>query len=234
MNLAFFLRQRTSIIRLFYDKARVPFEQLKRDIEEEVPPWEPTPFNPDYDSGEPPYMEQWTEAEQTRELVGMIAVSLLSDTLKLYFETLSREIGLSFADDKQRKDYFKNGVVEGYRRILSEIMGDEFETCRVRFDVIEQVVLARNDIAHNSDFLSFRTRHNKKTIQKHPNPFFVEAANEVDPDPAPWRFLRIEVRREQLMAAVDEVEAFADCIQQRDHVLVEWRRGSRQSDPTRQ
>ncbi|TAV81573.1 hypothetical protein [Rhizobium leguminosarum] len=168
MNLAFFLRQRTSIIRLFYDNARVPFEQLKRDIEEEVPPWEPPPFDPDYDSSKPPYMEQWTQAEQTRELVGMMAVSLLSDTLKLYFDTPSREIGLSFSDDKERKDCFKSGVVEGYRRILSETMGDEFETLRVRFDVIEQVVLARNDIAHNSDFLSFRTRHNEKTIQKHP------------------------------------------------------------------
>lgn len=40
MDLSYFVRERTNIIRLSYDKGRVPFEQLKCDIEEEMPPWE--------------------------------------------------------------------------------------------------------------------------------------------------------------------------------------------------
>ena len=98
MDLSYWMRQRTDIIRLFYDKGRVPFEQLKRDIEEEVRPWEPPYFNPETDDPEPPFLAEWMQADQTRELVGMLAVSLLADTLSLYFTELEREIGIAFVD----------------------------------------------------------------------------------------------------------------------------------------
>lgn len=69
MDLDYRTRQRTDMIRLFYDKARVPFEQLKRDIEEEVRPWEPPAFNPETDDAEPAFIAG-------RELWTLIAVSL--------------------------------------------------------------------------------------------------------------------------------------------------------------
>lgn len=102
MDLAYWTRQRTDIIRLFYDKGRVPFEQLKRDIEEEVRPWEPPYFNPETDNPEPAFLAEWMQADQTRELIGMLAVSLLADTLSLYFVELEREIGIAFVDPKER------------------------------------------------------------------------------------------------------------------------------------
>jgi len=228
MNLPYFLRQRTDIIRLFYDKGRVPFEQLKRDIEDEVRPWEPPPFNPDYDTGEPPFVEEWMQAEQTRELVGMLAVSLLSDTLKLYFNELEKEIGFEFNDTKTRQTLFKQGFVEAYRQILEHVTGNEFVTCQVRFDVIEQVVLARNDFSHNDNFLSMQTRHNAKTLEKHRNPFFVAPPVSGDEMPAEWRFMEIEVSRENLMAAIDEVEKLADWVQSKDRTISEWREMRRQ------
>ncbi|MCM2398734.1 hypothetical protein NBH19_21885 [Rhizobium sp. S95] len=223
MDLGYFLRQRTSLIRLFYDKARVPFEQLKRDIEEEVPPWEPPFFDPDTDSGEPPYLVEWIQAEQTRELVGLLSVSLLSDTLKLYFHELERHFGIRWQDEKARKNHFKQGVVEAYRQIIEHVMGEEFRTCPVRFDVIEQVILARNDFAHNDNFLSFQTRHNAKTLEKHPNPFFV-GREDNETASASWGNFQLEVSREALMAAIAEVEKLADWVQHNDNVVWEWRR----------
>jgi hypothetical protein len=99
--LTYFLRERTKIIRLFYDKGRVPFEQLKRDIEDEVQPWESPAYSSDIDSGEPKFLEEWMQAEQTRELVGMLAVSLLSDTLKLYLDAYAAE--MAWREDKRRE-----------------------------------------------------------------------------------------------------------------------------------
>lgn len=220
MNLAYWVRQRTDIIRLFYDKGRVPFEQIKRDIEEEVKPWEPPPFNPDTDSPEPAFLDEWLQAEQTRELVGMLAVSLLADTLGVYFAELEREIGivLSQAD---RKAVFRDGKVEGYRQILEYVMGGKFADCPVRFDVIEQVILARNDFAHGDNILSFQTDHNKKTLEKHPNPFF--AADPTEEDDGSWRLRTIEVSREKLMAAINEVERLADWVQENEDAIWEWR-----------
>ncbi len=227
MDLAYFMRERTAIIRLFYDKGRLPFEQLKQDIEDEVPPWRPLSFNPDYDSPEPAFLGEWMQAEQTRELVGMLAVSLLSDTLKLYFAEFERDVGFAFKDDKARQAHFRQGFIEGYRQILEHIMGDAYATCPVRFDLIEQVVLARNDIAHSSDFVSFNARHNRKTLEKHPNPFFVDEDSRVEPGALAWNALKIEVSREKLMAAVDEVEKLADWVQENNAVVWEWRRRRR-------
>lgn len=239
MDLAYFLRERTNLIRLFYEKGRLPFEQMKQDIEDEVPPWAPPPFNPETDDPEPPFVAEWMQAEQTRELIGMLAVSLLSDTLKLYFDELEQEIGIAFTDDKARRAHFKQGWVEAYRQILQRVMGEAYATCPVRFDLIEQVVLARNDFAHNSDFVTFQTRHNKQTLEKHPNPFFVELRHQPestesrfpdDGDPPSWRAVKIEVSRENLMTAIEEIEKLADWVQQNDEAIWEWRRRAPKTD----
>lgn len=224
MDLSYWMRQRTDIIRLFYDKGRVPFEQLKRDIEEEVRPWEPPYFNPDTDDPEPAFLAEWIQADQTRELVGLLSVSLLADTLSLYFVELEREIGIAFVDQKERAALFKLGKVEAYRQIIEHVMGDAFKYCPVRFDVIEQVILARNDFAHGQDFISFQTTHNQRTVERHPNPFFTNANEHlVDGDMPEWRRLTIEVSREKLMAAIDEVEKLADWVHRNDEAVWEWR-----------
>lgn len=224
MDLAYWTRQRTDIIRLFYDKGRVPFEQLKRDIEEEVRPWEPPYFNPETDNPEPAFLAEWMQADQTRELIGMLAVSLLADTLSLYFVELEREIGIAFVDPKERTALFKLGKVEAYRQIIQHVLGDAFENCPVRFDVIEQVILARNDFAHGQDFISFQTMHNQRTIEKHPNPFFTNTKESLAEGDIPnWRRLSIEVSREKLMAAIDEVEKLADWVDRNEEAVWEWR-----------
>lgn len=219
MDLSYFMRERTAIIRLFYDKGQLPFEQMKKDIEDEVPPWEPPPFDPDTDHVEPPFLEEWMQAEQTRELVGMLAVSLLADTLTLYFADLEKEIGIAFVDPKERVALFRRGKVEAYRQILQAVMGDAFASCPVRFDVIEQVILARNDIAHGGDLMSVNARHNQKTLEKHPNPFFVDVDNRAQPGSLAWNVLKIEVSREKLLAAVDEVEKLAFWVQENEDAI---------------
>lgn len=226
MNLSYFMRERTKIIRLFYEEGRVPFEQLKRQIEDGVPPFEPPPFNPEYDDSEPPFLSEWIEAEQTRELVGMLAVSLLSDTLKLYFEELEREIGFEFISKKAREDHFKQGFVPAYKQILEHIMGDKFYSCGVRFDIIEQVILARNDLSHNGRLITFSTKHNRKTLEKHPNPFFAndDLRSEYSNKCVQWGGLPIEVSRDRLLEAITEVEKLADWIQENDYSILKWQR----------
>ncbi len=238
MDLSYFMRERTALIRLFHEKSRVPFDQMQRDIEEGLPPWEPPPFNPDRDSPEPPFVDEFMQAEHVKELVGLFAVSLLADTLKGYFEELERDLGIEFKDDKARRAHFRVGWVEAYRQIIEHVMGDAYSTCTVRFDLIEQVVLARNDFAHNTDFVIFQAKHNKQTLLKHRNPFFVgpdhraltdEDALDMEETPPWWGGPKIEISEEKLMTAIAEVEGLADWVQSNEAVMWEWqRRGAAQ------
>ncbi|SHJ95040.1 hypothetical protein SAMN02745911_3792 [Aureimonas altamirensis DSM 21988] len=232
MDLSYFMRERTALIRLFYTKCRLPFDEMQQEIEAEVPPWEPPPFNPDYDSPEPAFVEEFMQAEHARELVGLFAVSLLADTLKGYFEELQRDLCIEFKDDKARRAHFKAGPVEGYRQIIEHVMGEAYASCPVRFDLIEQVVLARNNFAHNTDFVIFQTAHNRKTLKKHPNPLFVsrlyEPAEEEEDEGLQPLSLRsgpkIEIDEDKLMTAIAEVEKLADWVQSNEQVMWEWQR----------
>lgn len=224
MHLHRHLRQRTDLIRIFFRQGRFGMEQMKRDIENEVPPWEPGYFDPDYDSPEPAFLNEWLQAESTRDLVGMLAVSLLSDTLKVYFAELGAEMGIRFKDDDERKTYFRKGFVEPYRKILKHVFGYRFEECPARFDLIEQVVLARNDFAHNEDLVSFETRHGTTTIKKHQNPFFIDEKRRSGIDESlPWHFENIGVTEAKLMEAVDEVEKLADWVTENYDAIIAWR-----------
>jgi hypothetical protein len=235
MDLSYFMRERTALIRLFHGRGRLPFEQMQRDIEEEVPPWEPPSVDPESYDGEPAFVEEFMQAEHVKELVGLFAVSMLADTLKSYFDEFQRDMGISFPTEKARQACFNEGWVEGNRRIIQEVMGDAYATCDVRFDLIEQVVLARNDFTHNTDFVIFQAKHNKKTHTKHPNPFFVGPDNEMETDnsldlgdtPSWWGGPKIVVSEEKLMTVIAEVEKLADWVQSNEEVMWEWERRQR-------
>lgn len=232
MDLSYFMRERTALIRLFYEKGRLPFERMQHDIEAGDSPWEWPPFNPETDDPEPPFVEEYMQAEHVRELVGLFAVSLLADTLKAYFHELENDVGFKFEDSNARKAHFKKGFVEAYRQIIEHILGDAYRGCPIRFDLIEQVVLARNDFAHNTNFVTFHTAHNKTTLNKHQNPFFVEpgykAADGEDDEAFQslswWRGPKIAVSQENLMAAIDEVEKLADWVQSHERAFWQWQR----------
>jgi hypothetical protein len=229
MDIARLLRERTDIIRLFYTRGQQAFVQMKLDIESEEGDWEPPQFNPDTDDGEPPFLAEWLQAEQTRELVGMLAVSLLSDTLKLYFEMMEKELRVQFTSIKERKATFKkHGFVEVYRQMLETITGAAYANCPVDFAMIEQVVLTRNAVAHNDDFFSFRTKHTEKTLKKHSNPFFVDDAAATTPGARPsYAPLMVEVSEAKIMRTVDEVEKLADWVSASEEPIWEWRQKQR-------
>jgi len=56
---------------------------------------------------------------------------------------------------------------------LGEILNTDWVDCRVNFDIIEQVVLARNEQAHGGQLSSFHVLHNSNSLRKHRHPFFV-------------------------------------------------------------
>lgn len=241
MDILFFLKQRTDFIRRHYDLSVGPFEERKRLIDRSEPPFDDPPYSED---SEPPYLTEWLDAHTSMQLVGMSCVSLLSDALKLYLNLLQRG-QLRFAFTAQAAKRLKRQFVPTYRDALGEIFATDWTDTGIDFDLIEQVMLARNRGQHGTDLTSFALTHDDRTLKNHPIPFFISPAEAMAADGgrALTGFLApmIEVTRETLFRAIDEVEKLADWVEAHRARLAEWRKvqnealkspSSQPNDPT--
>ena len=133
MDLAFFLRERTALIRHFFDTASAPFIETKRQIEAGEPPFHDPPWD---DSGEPAFMKEWARADVELELLGRACITMLSESIKHYFKGWERYAPLTPAAKKT----MTRGFVRAYVNHYSAALG--IQGCPADLDVIEQVVLA--------------------------------------------------------------------------------------------
>jgi hypothetical protein len=163
-------------------------------------------------------------------MAGLTCVSLLSDSLKLYFQTLQhRVIGFAFSGtDQELKGLWRPGFLKVYKRALGEILQTDWTDCPVDFGIIEQVVLARNRAQHGSDLTSLRVTHDLDTLKKYPRPFFAseeELRTWTDEDSQPSYFFApaIEITRQNLFEALAQTEALADWIDSLGEKVWEWR-----------
>jgi hypothetical protein len=141
VDVVYFLKERTNFIRFYYDQCVVPFAKIKHQIDNELPPFDDPPYSED---PEPRYLDKWMDADTGIQIVGLSCVSLLSDSLKLYFGSLQhRVIGFRFCDEESEKKAFKKGFVAAYTGILGYILDTDWSDCPADLKIIEQVVLAR-------------------------------------------------------------------------------------------
>jgi hypothetical protein len=175
MDVTAFLKQRTAFIRTF-DTGVAGFEDTKRRIEAGDPPFDNPPCCED---SEPPYVTEWVDAETRRDVLSQACVALLSDTLKLYLNTL-RLRTLRFEFEPEEKALLrKRGFVAAYRAALGDVFDTDWSDCSVSFEVIEQIVLTRNQAQHGDDITSFHLTHGPGILRDLRQPIFV--------DPAEWQ-----------------------------------------------
>ena len=226
MDATYFLTERTQFIRKFYDNAVGPFRETKRLIEQQLPPY----VSPYSEDPEPPFLEEWLDAATSEEIVGLACVSLLSDSLKLYFCTLQRDvIGFRFEEDERA---FRGGFLNAYKHALGIILDTDWSDCPASFDIIEQVILARNRSQHGTSFVTMDVRHDGHTLRKYPAPFFARESEQTDWSKADGAFASllaptVEVTRDKLFTAIDHVEQLTHWIDGRDDKVEEWRKRAR-------
>jgi hypothetical protein len=223
MDATYFLKKRTSFIKYLYQEGSKPFAEIQERIQDARPPYDNPPYSED---PEPAYLEEWMDASTARDVLAMSCLSLLSDTLKLYLETLrSRVIGFSFT---QPEKVFRDGFIPAYKAVLGEILETDWADCPSDLALIEQIVLARNRGQHGGSLQSLDVTHDPKTLQKHSRPFFVSEdeyhtwiASGGRPDSGLTP--SIEVTPETLFAAIESVERLADWIDGRLDKAWAWR-----------
>ena len=99
-------------------------------------------------------------------MVGRSAVSLLSNSLKLYFKALEQQLGFRLSKEGQTTPK-KEGFLAAYRDDLGEVLETDWANCIANFDIIEQIVLARNRAQHGEHLSMVTVSHDDKTLRKH-------------------------------------------------------------------
>ena len=129
MNVLFFLKERTKFIRHFYETAEKPFRDTIHKIENEVPPFDESPYAED---GEPPFMQEWREATGALDVLGRCCISMLSASLKLYFKTWESKLCIPWDHDMKKKVCKKQGFIKAYQFYFGRVLGLSWDDCPVK------------------------------------------------------------------------------------------------------
>lgn len=215
MDVLYFYKERTRFIRHFYNTTAMPFEDVKKAIDNKQPPFDNPPYSED---GEPAYLVEWIEASAALEVLGRTCLSMLSSSLQLYFRTWEKMLGVQCKGGK-RKKVFKKGFVEGYMTCFEQVLGISRQDCPADLGLIEQVTLARNRDQHPEQITTMRVRHSKTDREKYDNLFFMseqDSAMFSDPDIASLWLLApaVYVSRDHLLMAIGETERLADWLEE--------------------
>jgi hypothetical protein len=82
MEVRYFLNRRIAFIRQLFETTSAPYIERIRKIEGEEEPFVP-PYSED---GEPPFLEEWIEADESLHILAYSCVSMLAAAMHLYLE----------------------------------------------------------------------------------------------------------------------------------------------------
>jgi hypothetical protein len=224
MDVGFFLKSRTGFIRNYYVVAIQPFEIVKSQIENEEEPYAP-PYSED---GEPPFLEEWMNAETSIQIIGRTCVSMLSESMKVYLQTWERLFGIHCHSALPAK--FNKGFFLGYKECFAQWVPVDWDACPANLAIIEEIIEVRNLSQHHTgDISSLNVRYSGAVREKLPNPLFIHDYEKklVDEEThTSFTFLGSElvITKVTFNEAVREVEALVDWLEPQ---LQErrWRRG---------
>jgi hypothetical protein len=214
MDIAYFLKSRTAFIRYFYENAVRPFNDIKIAIEHEEEPYIP-PYSED---SEPPFQEEWMDAEQGVEIVGHACISMLSSSLHLFLRSwvnrLEQEHGMKFNANFKKKGWFS-----GYKQIFDELELP-LSQCGASLDVVEQITLARNRVQHPEELTELRVDHSESDLKRFPKPFFANetelkmATHDGDGSATWWLRPSVKSTKEKIFEAINQVEVLCSWLEE--------------------
>jgi hypothetical protein len=218
VDIRYFLERRLTFIEQYFMAAAAPFLERKRLIEAGEDPFVP-PYSED---GEPPYLEEWLEADESLQILGQTCISMLSASFHLYFTTWEHHLGKP-VPEPLKSVFKKYGWFNGYKAYFATNFQVNFESSGCNLQLLEELVLARNRVQHPESITSRSTSYSTNDLKKLPGPFFVserEAELMVDADNGERAWLvppTITVTEEKLKAALAEVRRFSEWLEVTDH-----------------
>jgi len=203
MNFQHFLDERLNFAIYLYDSAVPPFEEIKRKINENEPPYEEC-RHPEDDGSEPMFLEQWEQADLAVDVLGMTCLGQVQIALNTFLREFTlRSFGQEALDSvgqMKQKSWLGN-----YRAAYETNPDLDWKNSGANLELLEEVVLTRNDFQHNAELLTQYTFQDKKHQEKYPDSSFLHPT---------WRTIlrdrRLYVTREKLVDATDAVRTLAE------------------------
>lgn len=209
MDVGYFLRDRIAFIRQFFDSASFSFSEKKRKIKAGEDPFVP-PYSED---GEPPFLDEWMEADESLQVLGYSCISMLAAAFHLYLKAWEAVLEVPVGDSF--KSEFKNGWFNGYKAYFAVRFGVDFAKAPSDLAILEEIILARNRIQHSKDIVTPRTSYLPADLKKLPHAFFVNETerglfSDVEEAEKSWLFPpSVHITEEKLMTAIVEIEKFS-------------------------
>jgi hypothetical protein len=174
VDLLYFLNQRLGFAGYFYAHTAALFQEIKRKIEAEEPPYVDT-RDPEYADG-PVFFKEWEQADAGMAVSGSTSLDLVQSALHTYLHEYVCEIGhlkaLEELTSEMKQELKKRGLqgwFHCYRVFFSKALNIDWMASGADLGCIEQVILARNDFTHNISFQSLDARQTKDHVAKYPD-----------------------------------------------------------------
>lgn len=224
MDIRYFFEQRLAFIKQLYLNGSAPFDERKRKIENEEEPFIP-PYSED---GEPPFISEWIEADASIQVLGSSCLSMLSAALHLYLTEWHRLLGAP--PGPSLKSTFRNkGWPNGYKAFYEAHGSDSFDSGPFDFDLIVELVLARNNIQHPDSLIFDTYRYTEDDLAKLPSPFFIsdrekELAEELGEAGRGWLTRpQIHIDTEKFQHALAQLSAFVEWLENQGETIMHKR-----------
>ena len=232
MDVDYFLKKSVDAIAQFYEEASGRFVETMGKIEREEPPYEPVYA----EDGEPQFLDEWFQQSYSLDLIGRSAISNLSNTLKIYFETWSKLLWVNPQACREAvPELFKRSFVRGYLACFAEVTGLDLANCPADIEVIEQIVLARNLDGHAGSLTSEAIHHKISTLAKFPTPLFVDPNDlyfqrpDIENDPFGLGGPALHISAGGFLHAVEQVRVLSNWLEE---PLQRFRYSGRGTQPT--
>jgi hypothetical protein len=211
MDFLAFLNGRLDFIQRFYDQAAAAFREIKRKIDAGEEPF--FPRHPPADQGEPEYLTEWIDADDSLRVLGQCSLNLVAKAIQDYLrEFITREVGKSRLAKLKGQGWF-----EKYENFLVDALGFRWDRSPVDRGLIEQLNLSRNDGTHDPVIETTWPKQNEAHFRKYPTSFFADemeqAALAPEAGSTPDFPSSIHVTSEKLVAAISSARAFCTFVE---------------------
>ncbi len=214
------LIERLHAIQRLYDGAAAAFVDKKRKIELGEEPYEEPPFNPDTDDPEPPFLEDWNEADEFQNVIGQACISMLHSCLKDYLDEILRRSGIKKEADRllsKRRNEMKGESWFGrYVAVFADAYSIDWGQSPIPTEEIEALNLARNDIQHGRQAHRLNRYLSEQHTKRFPLNLFLDDYERHTPiEYRAHGLSRIYVSPEALQESIRRVESFCTFVESR-------------------
>jgi hypothetical protein len=152
-------------------------------------------------------------------MLGRTCIPMLSASLQLHSKTWEDELEIAWPDG-ERKNAFKKGIVPGYKTCFGTLLNLHWDDCPADFDLLEQIVIARNLDQHPDNIATMSVSHTYKDRKRFQDLFFVKEADKrmysnSELEGITWINPSVYVSGDGLTRVIDDVEKLAEWLEER-------------------